>query len=93
MATKVIHIKDAPAGWRENSNYVFIGRPGKWGNPFTVQEYGQDRACNEHAGWFPHQKELVARLGELKDKVLVCYCRPAKRCHGDLLSAMADKGE
>jgi hypothetical protein len=25
--------------------------------------------------------------------VLVCYCRPAKRCHGDLLSAMADKGE
>lgn len=96
MATKVIHIKDAPAGWEKDPAFVYIGR-GKgssWDNPFTVQEYGQGNACDAHAEWFPRQEKLVARLGELKDKTLVCFCRKRenpKRCHGDLLARLADR--
>ncbi|BCO11168.1 hypothetical protein GEOBRER4_n0424 [Citrifermentans bremense] len=38
MTTEVINIKDAPAGWRENPAYVYIGRSGRgmsslFGNP------------------------------------------------------------
>jgi hypothetical protein len=39
--TKVIHIKNAPPGWQQNPDYVYIGRPGKglsglFGNPISV---------------------------------------------------------
>lgn len=33
MKPKVINIKQAPAGWKHNREYVYIGRPGYFGNP------------------------------------------------------------
>lgn len=30
-------------GWRMPENTVYVGRPGKWGNLFTVEEFGRDR--------------------------------------------------
>lgn len=89
MPTKVIHIKDAPAGWRNNSDFVYCGRPSRWGNPFTVQQLGRDKACNRFEAWFPTQKELVDALHELKGKTLVCFCKPL-RCHCDYLKGWAD---
>ena len=31
-------------GYKTPENTVYVGRPTKWGNPFTVQEYGIDKA-------------------------------------------------
>jgi hypothetical protein len=98
MATKVIHIKDAPTGWRENPAYVFIGRPSKWGNPFSHLEYSKAQhqvVSREAAVLFYEQRllqeaELMNSLGELKDRILVCYCHP-KACHGHVLAKHADK--
>lgn len=89
MPTKVIHIKDAPAGWRNDPSYVFIGRPGKWGNPFHVDKHGREAAVMFHEQRLLQEAELMNSLGELKDKILVCYCHPLK-CHGHTLARLAD---
>jgi hypothetical protein len=35
------------------------------------------------------QPELMAALGEIRGKVLGCWCKPAA-CHGDVLARLAD---
>lgn len=77
---------------------VYIGRPSKWGNPFshldgTLAEYKvatRDEAVDRYAEWIKKQPELLAALDELKDKTLGCFCAP-KRCHGDVLKQLAEK--
>ena len=86
--TAVINIKDAPRGWKLNPNYVYIGRPSKWGNPFTVAIHGQEGAVEVHARWVRDQEQLLIDLDQLKDKTLVCYCKPLA-CHGDMLATLA----
>lgn len=46
MISKVIHIKDAPEGWQQDSNFVYIGRgnahkglpQSKWANPYRIED-------------------------------------------------------
>lgn len=76
---------------------VYIGRPSKWGNPFSHKEdtLAQFKVKNRAAAlaayeeWIRTQPELLAALSELKDKVLGCWCKP-KACHGDILARLAD---
>jgi hypothetical protein len=87
--TNVIHIKDAPDGWKTDDQFVYIGRPGPWGNPFTVQEYGREGCIEMFRAYLdanPFLKELVP---DLKGKTLVCYCKP-QACHGDVLVALVE---
>lgn len=64
---------------------VYIGRPSKWGNPFTMSEYGSNEAVvKKFREYLWRNKELMAQLPELYDKDLVCFCSP-KACHGDVL--------
>ena len=66
-------------------NDVYIGRPGKWGNPFTIGEYDGDRAeVIERFEDYARAKFSRADLEELKGKTLVCWCKPLA-CHGDVL--------
>lgn len=88
MKTKVIHVRDAPRGWRFNREYVFIGRPSKWGNPFKVSEHGREKCL-----YMYEEKILGTRLHaeigtELVGKTLVCFCKP-EPCHGDVLALLA----
>jgi hypothetical protein len=97
MTTTVINIADAPAGWEKDSKYVFIGRPSRWGNPFRVQgEHTRNESIQRFANHLAHHldrldsKAIQALQAELREKILVCYCKP-KRCHGDVLAAFADR--
>ena len=66
-----------------------LGR-GKWGNYFTVEEYGLEGAFKKHREWIVMQPELCKLAPiELKDKRLGCYCKP-EPCHGDTLAELAD---
>ena len=38
------------------------------------------------------RQEVLKRIGELKGKVLRCYCKP-QPCHGDYLAELADEHE
>lgn len=73
--------------------YVYIGRPGKWGNPFFIGEDGtREEVVEKYREWINHpdQAKLKARIvPELKGRVLGCYCKPAE-CHGDVLAEIAN---
>lgn len=77
---------------------VYIGRPSDWGNPFSHKDFTKakfkvetrEQAIEAYKEWIKTQPQLLARLGELKGKVLACWCKPLS-CHGDVLAEMADK--
>jgi hypothetical protein len=81
---------------------VYIGRAvsrggweleaSKWANPFSVARCGSaGEAIRQYTQWLllPQQELLLAALGELKGKVLGCWCKPGP-CHGDVLAALAN---
>ena len=88
---KIVHCKKDPYD-------VYIGRPSKWGNPFshkdgTLAEFkveDRDAAVDAYYEWVLRQDELITSLYELRGKVLGCWCKP-KRCHGDILVMLAER--
>lgn len=80
-------------------NHIYIGRPSKWGNPFshlpnTLAKFrvtSRDEAIASFAAWIKTQPQLMAALPELKGKVLVCWCAPLA-CHGEVLAELANQG-
>lgn len=96
VKSRVVHCK------KEKYN-VYIGRPSKWGNPFTHWPDGttlakhvvEDReaAVNAYREWITNGdgKHLLNDLHELKGgKILGCWCKP-QACHGDVLLELLDK--
>lgn len=88
MSSRVVHCK------REHYD-VYIGRPSKWGNPFGFGSASElktrEEAISAYEDWIKTQPQLLDSLGELKDKVLGCWCSP-RPCHGDVLIRLV-KGE
>lgn len=95
MKTTVVHCK--------KSEYdIYIGRPSKWGNPFThikdsttLAKFvvnSRDEAIEKYREYVTNGegKWLLNHIDELKGKVLGCWCSP-KSCHGDVLSELANK--
>lgn len=91
MLGKVVHCKHEPYD-------VYIGRPSKWGNPFshlpsTCARYRvatREEAIKRYAEWIKTQPKLLAMLPELRGKVLGCWCDPLP-CHGEILLKLANK--
>ena len=92
--TRVVHCRKEPYD-------VYIGRPSKWGNPFTHLSDStraefivptRDDAIDAFEEWITNGdgQHLLADLHELKGKVLGCWCKP-KRCHGDVLVKLIEK--
>ena len=78
---------------------VFVARPSKWSNPFSSKEHAsatfktKSRADSlyQYSLWLLSQPELMEEAKkELKGKILGCWCYPKKRCHGELLAAIAN---
>jgi hypothetical protein len=86
----VVHFKKKPFD-------VYIGRPSKWGNPFSHKEGTQaqfkvrDRreAIQKFEEYLLNNEELMSQLHELEGKVLGCWCKP-QACHGDVLAHYAN---
>lgn len=77
---------------------VYIGRPSKWGNPFshlsnTLAQFkvdSRDEAITKYEEWILTQQSLLDSIEELKGKVLGCWCDPLP-CHGHILVKLARK--
>lgn len=91
MKTIVVHCK--------KSTYdIYIGRPSKWGNPFSHKSGTQaqfvvstvQEAIDKYEQWVMTQPNLMADLHQLKGKVIACWCKPGP-CHGDVLAKLADR--
>lgn len=85
MKTVVVNIK--------YENYdVYIGRPSKWGNPYshnrgTLAKFvveNVDESLEKYEKHIRDNEELFNSLHELEGKRIGCFCKPGK-CHGDIL--------
>ena len=70
--------------------YIGRGRASPWGNPFQIGKDGtREEVIAKYRAWLLQQPELMARLPELRGKILGCWCSP-KPCHGEVLAALAN---
>ncbi len=79
---------------------VYIGRPSKWGNPYThhadketLAEFvvsTREEAITKYKDYILSKPELLNDLDELEGKVLGCWCKP-QSCHGDILLELLSK--
>lgn len=82
--SKVVHCKKEPYD-------VYIGRGGKWGNPFKIGVHGnREEVISMYEAHLLDCPEKLESLHELKGKVLGCWCAP-KACHGDVLLRLANE--
>lgn len=80
---------------------LYIGRPSKWGNPFTHRKHPKmlpkhivdtrEEAVEAYREWITEGegKYLLKDIHELKGKILGCWCKP-KSCHGDVLADLVN---
>ncbi len=103
MATKVIHIKDSTGGYNEvyigrsgNGYDGYFGNPAPIGGKCKVcgdthKDRGSTLTC--YRKYLLHRIssdiEFKERVYSLKDKTLVCFCKP-KPCHGDVIAETID---
>jgi len=89
--TEVVHVKSG-------KHTVYIGRAGYgkeasiWANPIKLK--GKSRAARMECllaftDYLDGRDDLIARTGELRGKVLGCYCAPLM-CHGHVLARMSE---
>jgi Domain of unknown function (DUF4326) len=82
---------DAPA------DAVYIGRAAPryglrastWANPFKVAVHGDRNQVIELYRRHLYDNGLIADIGELTGRDLLCWCAP-RRCHGDVLLELAN---
>ena len=73
---------------------VYVGRPTKFGNPFTINKHQtREQAIELYKRWIydpPRDWLWTAAKAELKGKDLVCWCAPLP-CHADILLEIANE--
>ncbi|NJO18555.1 MAG: DUF4326 domain-containing protein [Thioploca sp.] len=78
---------------------VYIGRPSKWGNPFSHKDgtlakfktSSLEESIKKYEEWVLSQPDFIFSIKkELKGKVLGCWCAP-KMCHGYILARIANE--
>jgi len=83
MVCKVVNL-------RKEKYDVYIGRGSKWGNKFVIGRDGsREDVIAKYKAWILKNDYLLGCLGELKGRVLGCYCKPLA-CHGDVLVELAE---
>jgi hypothetical protein len=75
--TRVVHCKKEPYD-------IYIGRPGKWGNPFPIGLDTRETVLAKFEAFLLSRPDLLEQLSELEGKTLGCWCKP-EACHGDIL--------
>lgn len=105
MNTRVVHVRSEEWAATPEELRCYIGRAmprqgfsaSIWANPFHVQTgYPPERVVAQYEAYLLAQPDLLARLPELRGKVLGCWCvtekQPDAPCHGAVLARLADEG-
>lgn len=80
-------------GWRMPEGAVYVGRPTKWGNPFTNGPKGEN-VLNFRALVAKGNRNYLRELKRtLRGKDLACWCPLDQSCHADVLLELANKPE
>ena len=81
-------------GWRMPEGAVYVGRPTKWGNPFSVFRGNYQRAVGQYRYWLMADEEgwaVLNDVGALRGKDLACWCPLDQPCHADVLLELANQ--
>lgn len=71
---------------------VNCARPSKWGNPFTISEYGSRVAILNFKARINGLLLIKALdLSPLRGKNLACWCQIGTECHADVLLELANR--
>ena len=65
-----------------DENSIYVGRPSKWGNPFSTR-IGRALAIKKFEDHL-FRSGLIHDLNELANLKLFCHCHP-KQCHASIL--------
>ena len=69
---------------------ALVDRKSKWGNPFEMGPDGsRDEVCEHFEVFWSLKPSLRKDIGELRGKVLMCWCHP-QRCHGHFLADLVN---
>jgi len=84
-------------GWRMPDNTIYVGRGSKWGNHFTVEQYGREKAIEKFRSYIghpnsPHRFE-PEEIEQLRGKNLACWCSLDHACHADVLLEIANNNQ
>ena len=86
----------------DDPDSFYIGRGSPLGNPYTVKQYGRDRAIALYGPWLEEQiakgnGTVIDALDEIANKLLrtgeaklKCFCAP-KPCHGHIIKDLVIK--
>lgn len=77
-------------GWRMPPNTVYVGRPTKWGNPFSVREGEVNLVLRTYRAYIDKGFRRIAMYHELRGKDLACWCPLDQPCHADILLELAN---
>lgn len=86
-------------GWRNPPNSVYVGRPHKYSNPFTLEKWGRVGAVEKYKAWLLETFSREEIMRELRGYNLLCWCpltdKEGKKvlCHADVLLAVANDME
>jgi hypothetical protein len=76
-------------GWKMPPNTVYVGRPSKWGNPYTIGQWFPKSAVTLFAAYAESMLDR-AWLEPLRGKNLACWCKLDEPCHADVLLYLAN---
>lgn len=86
--TKVVNIKTEPH-WKQDPNFVYIGRGGPFGNKFIIGLHGdRETVIKLYRESLTFEDKRLIRE-RCTGKILGCYCKP-KACHGDVIKEVCD---
>lgn len=84
-------------GWKMPPGAVYVGRPTKWGNPYSpkpaskLDNYSRASAVEFYrVHLYRHPELVIAARRELAGKDLCCWCPPDAPCHADVLLELAN---
>lgn len=80
---------------------VYVGRPGRWGNPYsTAYDFQRVLTLIVEGRFTPeelsmpalaHMKLIADNIEQLRGKNLACWCSLSKPCHADVLAEIANR--
>ena len=79
-------------GWKMPLNAIYVGRPTRFGNPYTVKEYGDAASAVSlfKADQCSSQSYRRQVRAVLRGKDLACWCPLDQPCHADVLLKIAN---
>ena len=75
---------------------LYVGRPTKYGNPFSAQRYGRSGCVKVYReylenGKFNNPIKFEEWIAPLRGKNLCCWCPLDSPCHADVLLELANE--